>query len=195
MAVSPITKGMEKEIDRCYNAGLCGIGEIYPDGQGINIDNEKETRALKHACFERNIPLMIHTNEPVRHKYIGKNDIPLNKIERFIENNQELIIILAHWGGGLFFYESMKGIKEKFRNVFYDTAATPFLYDSRVYNVVKALGLCDKILFGSDFPLIPPLRYLDGINKSGLSIDEKELILGSNAKLLLRKKQELYHFS
>ena len=181
MSVSPNVKGLEKEIERCHDAGLCGIGELYPDGQGVNIDNEKETRTLAGACLERSLPLMLHTNEPVGHFYIGKNNIALQKIERFIENNQELRVILAHWGGGLFFYESMPELRKKFRNVFYDTAASPFLYDSRVYNAAKALGLCQKIIFGSDFPLLPPSRYFSALEESGLSPEDKQLILGGNA--------------
>jgi len=185
ISVSPNAKGAEKEIDRCFAAGLRGVGELYPDGQGFNIDNEKETRAVTGACIERNIPLILHVNEPVGHDYIGKNNIPLKKVERFVNNSQNLKIILAHWGGGILFYETMKEIKEKFRNVYYDTAASPFLYDSRVYRAAKALGLCEKILFGSDFPLLPPSRYLPAVEESGLSPEEKQLILGENAKKLL----------
>jgi predicted TIM-barrel fold metal-dependent hydrolase len=186
ISVSPNEKGAEKEIDRCFAAGLRGIGELYPDGQGFNIDNEKETRTLTGACIERNIPLILHVNEPVGHDYAGKNNIPLKKIERFVINSQNLKIILAHFGGGIFFYETMKEIKEKFHNVHYDTAAAPFLYDSRIYGAVKALGLCEKILFGSDFPLLPQARYLPALEESGLSAEEKRLILGANAEKLLK---------
>jgi predicted TIM-barrel fold metal-dependent hydrolase len=69
--------------------------------------------------------------------------------------------------------------------VYYDTAAAPFLYDSRVYRAAKALGLCEKILFGSDFPLLPPSRYLSALEESGLCPEEKQLILGGNASKLL----------
>jgi predicted TIM-barrel fold metal-dependent hydrolase len=186
ISVSPNAKGAEKEIERCFAAGLKGIGELYPDGQGFNLDNEKETRTLTGACIKRNIPLILHTNEPVGHDYTGKNNIPLKKIEQFVINSQNLKIILAHFGGGILFYETMKEIKEKFRNVYYDTAAAPFLYDSRIYGTVKALGLCEKILFGSDFPLLPPSRYLPAIEESGLSTKEKQLILGANAEKLLK---------
>jgi predicted TIM-barrel fold metal-dependent hydrolase len=185
ISVSPNAKGAEKEIDRCFAAGLRGIGELYPDGQGFNIDNEKETRAVTGACMERSIPLILHVNEPVGHEYIGKNNIPLKKIEQFVNNSQKLKIILAHFGGGIFFYETMKEIKEKFRNVYYDTAAVPFLYDSRVYRAAKAIGLCEKILFGSDFPLLPPSRYLSALEESGLCPEEQQLILGGNARKLL----------
>jgi uncharacterized protein len=185
ISVSPNEKGAEKEIERCFAAGLKGVGELYPDGQGFNIDNKKETRVITGACIERNIPLILHVNEPVGHDYIGKNKISLKKIEKFVVNSRNLKIILAHFGGGIIFYETMKEIKESFRDVYYDTAAAPFLYDSRIYSAIKALGLCGKILFGSDFPLLPPFRYMPGLEKSALSNEEKQLIVGENAEKLL----------
>jgi uncharacterized protein len=186
ISVSPKEKGAEKEIERCFAEGLKGVGELYPDGQGFSIDNKKETRVVTGACIERGIPLILHVNEPVGHDYIGKNKISLKRIEKFVANSQNLKIVLAHFGGGIFFYETMKEIKESFRNVYYDTAAAPFLYDSRVYGAAKALGLCEKILFGSDFPLLPPSRYMPAVEKSELSTEDKKLILGVNAENLLK---------
>jgi predicted TIM-barrel fold metal-dependent hydrolase len=183
ISVSPNAAGMEQEIERCHSAGLKGIGEIYPDGQGFAIDDEKETRTLIGVCRERNIPLIVHTNESVGHSYIGKNKIGLEKIERFIENSQGLRVVLAHWGGGLLFYEAMPELREKFRDVYYDTAVTPFLYDANIYRAALALGLAEKIIFGSDFPLLPPSRYLPPLES--LPDNERSLILGGNAQRLL----------
>jgi predicted TIM-barrel fold metal-dependent hydrolase len=183
MSVSPNNRGMETEIDRCFSAGLKGIGELYPDGQGFNIDEEKETRALSGACFERGIPLILHVNEPVGHYYIGKNDIPLKKVEHFIENAQGVKVVLAHWGGGLFLYEAMPELREKFRNVYYDTAATPFLYSDSIYRAALALGLGEKIVFGSDYPLLPQSRYLPQLDS--LPQLDRDRILGENAEKLL----------
>jgi len=173
-----------KEAGRCYKAGLKGIGELFPAGQKIDLENKKETEALCAACKEFDFPLLLHANEPVGHSYPGKTDVPLRQFETFAANNPDLKIILAHWGGGLLFYETMREVRESFRNVYYDTAITPFLYDERIYNAAKALGLCEKILFGSDFPILPQSRYFDALEKSGLSVEEKRLILGGNAEKL-----------
>jgi len=109
----------------------------------------------------------------------------MRDIEKFILNNPELKIILAHWGGGILIYETMKEIKAGFLNVYYDTAITPYIFDERIYRAAKALGLCEKIIFGSDFPILPPSRYMKGLENSGLSEDDKDLILGINARGLL----------
>jgi len=187
--VTPV-RGREsaKEIERCARLGLAGVGELFPEGQGFDLEDKAQTKTLTGACAEFSLPLLLHTNEPVGHYYPGKTDVSLRQMETFVSDNPELKIILAHWGGGLLFYETMGEIKEKFRNVYYDTAATPFLYDSRIYSAAKALGLCDKILFGSDFPLLAPSRYLPALEESGLDQEEKKLILTENAEKMLGNK-------
>lgn len=174
------------EIERCRNNGLAGVGELFPEGQGIDLENAKETGSFTDVCRELGLPVLLHTNEPVGHFYSGKTNITLKQTETFINNNQGLDIVLAHWGGGLLFYETMSELKQKFANVYYDTSASPLLYDERIYSAAKALCLCKKILFGSDFPLLNPSRYFDGLSKSALSDEEKRQILGENARKLLR---------
>jgi predicted TIM-barrel fold metal-dependent hydrolase len=183
MSVSPNSGELEAEIDRCHRAGLRGIGEIFPEGQDFDI--EARTMTLSGICKERGLPLIIHANEPVGHDYAGKTKTSLRQFERFIENNPGLDIVLAHWGGGLMFYETMPELRKKCRNVYYDTAATPFLYDPCIYRAAAALGLTKKILLGSDFPLLPPSRYLGALTESGIPPREQELILGGNAERLL----------
>jgi len=183
--VPPGDRETETEIKRCHDAGLKGVGELFPAGQGIDLEDKKQTQSITKTCMERNIPLLLHANETVGHQYPGKTGVPLHQIEAFVNNNQGLKIVLAHWGGGICFYETMKEIQKKFRDVYYDTAITPYLYDERIYRAAKALGLCEKILFGSDFPIIPPSKYLNGIEKSGLSCEEKALLFGGNAANLL----------
>jgi len=186
--VTPLRGGeTAKEIERCSRLGLAGVGELFPEGQGFDLEDKAQMRTLAETCLEFLLPILLHANEPVGHYYPGKTEVSLRQLETFVSENGELKIILAHWGGGLLFYETMREIKEKFRNVFYDTAATPFLYDSRIYRTAKALGLCDKILFGSDFPLLAPSRYLPAIEESGLDSEEKNLILTGNAEKLLGK--------
>jgi len=184
--VPPDNSETAREIERCQNAGLAGVGELFPEGQGFDLEDKAQMRFLTEACAEFSLPLLLHANEPVGHYYPGKTDVSLRQLETFVSDNPDLKIILAHFGGGLLFYETMSEIKEKFRNVYYDTAAAPFLYDSRIYRAVKALGLCEKILFGSDFPLLAPLSYLPALEESGLNDEEKNLILGGNAERLLR---------
>lgn len=185
MSVAPDSGGLEKEIARCQDAGLRGVGELFPAGQGWDIAEAKKTAVLSAACGERGLPVLLHANEPVGHYYAGKTAVDLEQFEKFIEHSPGLNIVLAHWGGGLFFYETMPELREKCRNVYYDTAASVFLYDHRIYRAAAALGLTEKILFGSDFPLLPPSRYMTALRESGIRTEERERILGGNAAKLL----------
>ena len=63
---------------------------------------------------------------------------------------------------------------------------SPFLYDKKIYQVAKEIGILDKVLFGSDYPLIPMSRYLEEIANSGLNEEEQALVSGENARALLK---------
>jgi predicted TIM-barrel fold metal-dependent hydrolase len=173
------------EIERAHDAGLAGVGEIFPSGQRFDIADGAITRAFTGVCAERSLPILVHANEPVGHYYPGKTDTTLRQLELFVEHSPDNDIILAHWGGGLLFFEMMAEVRAKFERVYYDCAASPFLYDSRVYKATRALGLETKILFGSDYPLIPISRYITEIAGSGLTDEALELFLGGNCLRLL----------
>lgn len=185
ISVMPKSRDLEQEIDRCISLGLCGIGELFPYGQDFDIDDPQDVRDLANFSIERDLPVIIHTNEPVGHYYSGKTDTTPVKASKFAENFPDLKVVFAHWGGGLVFYELMPEIRKQNKNVYYDTAASPFLYDKSIYKVVREVGVLDKILLGSDFPLIPINRYLKEIKNSGLTPDEQSRITGENACRLL----------
>ncbi len=186
-AVNPKDKGVTYEIERCYNEGLRGIGELFPQGQSIDLSSLHHTKDMADCCQKYNMPILIHTNEPIGHNYIGKTQTPLTEIASFINNFKDQPIILAHFGGGIFIYELMKEVKESFKNVYYDTAASLFLYDKSIYNTIKTIGILDKVLFGSDFPLVSPSRYDKLIKTSGLSEEEINQIYSLNVKRLFDK--------
>ena len=48
----------------------------------------------------------------------------------------------------------MTEVKEALENVWFDTAASPFLYDASIYSTVSRIVGVDKVLLGSDYPLI-----------------------------------------
>lgn len=186
MVLDPTSDKMEKEIDRCMYLGLKGVGELFPYGQEFDITDTKQMSSLCNYCIERDLPVMIHTNEAVGHYYSGKTNTTAVEASIFAQNYPDLKIILAHWGGGLLFYELMPEIRRQNKNVYYDTAASPFLYDKKIYKVAKDIGILDKVLFGSDYPLIPMKRYLKEIAISGLNDMEQALVCGENAKDLLK---------
>ncbi len=176
MSISPNEKNIEDEILRCYECGLKGVGELFPFGQNFDIGSYEQTKRFATLCEQLNIPVIVHANEPVGHYYIGKTNTLLSSFEKFVYNYENLKIVFAHFGGGLLFYELMKEIRQKFKNVYYDTAASIFLYDKKIYDVAKSIGILDKIVFGSDFPLVSPKRYFKDFDFSVLSENTKRLL-------------------
>jgi len=103
----------------------------------------------------------------------------------FITSFPDLTIVCAHWGGGLPFYVLMPEVKQAMKNVFFDTAASPFLYNPQIYSQVTNLIGAEKVLFGSDYPLLAQTRLLQEIKATDLPREAKNLILADNARRLL----------
>ncbi|MEG0951854.1 MAG: amidohydrolase family protein, partial [Niameybacter sp.] len=177
-------KGLGQEIERCYKGGIRGIGELFPEGQHLDLENLHKTE-LKDYAKSYNLPILLHTNELVGHYYAGKTSVSLQSVEAFIRHHQDLPIILAHMGGGLIFYELMKEVRACFKNVYYDTAASIFLYDAAIYRALREMGVLDKVLFGTDYPLLPITRYESSL--VDLTDGEKQAVLGGNAQRLFEQ--------
>ncbi|HLX39643.1 MAG TPA: amidohydrolase family protein, partial [Ktedonobacteraceae bacterium] len=103
----------------------------------------------------------------------------------FLTAFPEVRFIAAHWGGGLPFYSLMPEIQRVTTNVWYDTAATPYLYRNTIVPAVAQIAGADRILFASDYGLLRQQRVIDYIRQSGLSAGGIEMVLGGNAKALL----------
>lgn len=175
-------KGM-KEAARCLEMGLKGIGEIaLYHARGSLFSGF--FMSLAELLVWHGVPLVLHVTESVGHVYPGKDRTDLEELYRWILAHQELDLVLAHWGGGILFYELMPEVRKAFKKVRYDTAASPFLYTPEIYKVaVEILGL-EKVMFGSDFPLIKPGRYIKELEALGLPKKAMKGILGDNAARL-----------
>ena len=173
------------EIERCVAAGIRGVGEM---GFYTRRMTEKDIAGMSPICEAIKgcgIPLLLHVNETVGHAYPGKGDTDLQQIYRFVCAFSDMTLILAHWGGGLFFYEMMPSVARMTRHVYYDTAASPFLYRREIYKVAHEIIGPDRIVFGSDYPLINPERYVREISSAGLERSAVEKLLGENMRDLL----------
>ena len=177
--------GAAAEVERCLDGGLSGVGELAFYQGGFEPETLDRLEPIMDLCKQRDVPVMIHTNEPVGHLYPGKTPNTLAEIYALIKRFPENKVILAHWGGGIFFYMLMKKeVSEALANVYFDTAASPFLYSPQIYPAAASIAGAEKILWGTDFPLIKPDRYFRDIAASDLGEAEKERLLGANAARL-----------
>jgi predicted TIM-barrel fold metal-dependent hydrolase len=185
-AVQPQSpEGAAAEIERCARAGLKGIGEMRPDIQLLDLTDEMLMAPFVEALRKHKLILLTHASEPVGHDYHGKGAITPDVLYPFITSFPDLTIVCAHWGGGLPFYALMPEVKKAMANVFFDTAASPLLYTPEIYNHVIPLVGADKILFGSDYPLLEQGRLIEEIKALKLGEEAENLILSGNARGLL----------
>ena len=161
------------EVERCARMGLRGVGELHPDTQGFYLGDADTMRPILEVAEEYGLVITTHSSEPVGHAYPGKGRTTPDVLMRFIENARafpNVKIVCAHWGGGLPFYALMPEVREALANVWFDTAASPFLYDAGVFRAVSELVGADKILPGSDFPLMRFSRIRGEIRRAGVRL-------------------------
>jgi len=177
--MDPLSREALDEAERVLSNGALGLGELAR----YHNDPGDEMVPLADLCAEADKPMMLHTNEPVGHVYPGKSPMTLRGLYDLIRACPKTRFQLAHLGGGIFFYELLKqeaaGV---LKNCVFDIAAAPFLYQPDVYNVFIQTAGADRLLYGSDFPLLRLKRYKKDMDKAGLDDKVKEKILGLNAK-------------
>jgi predicted TIM-barrel fold metal-dependent hydrolase len=184
--LNPAHPEAAREVERCIQGGLKGVGELAFYQSGFDDRTLDALSPVMALCEEKGLPVLIHTNEPVGHLYPGKAPMTLLEIYRMVQRFPRNTLILAHWGGGLFFYHLMKNeVKDALKRVYVDTAASPYLYDIAIYPIAGAAFGCDRILMGSDFPLLKPARYIRDMKKAGVSEDALLAISGGNAVKVL----------
>ncbi len=172
------------EIERCAASGLKGVGELHPDTQGFDIADKTVMEPLMETASRLGLPVLVHASEPVGHQYPGKGQTTPGKLYKFIESFPSNVIICAHWGGGLPFYALMPEVPKVLENVYFDTAASPFLYRPDVFAAVIGLVGANKILFATDYPLIRARRLLGQVEEACLEPEYQESVLSGNAARL-----------
>jgi len=174
-----------KELERCIRGGAKGFGELRLDTQLPENGWLAIIRPFAEMIIQKNLFMLVHSSDPIGHAHPGKGEVTPDLLYALATTFPELKIICAHWGGGLPFYALMPEVKRALKNVYFDSAASPFIYTSEIYRQVVQLVGADKILFGSDYPLIPQRRFLKEIAALDLPEATKKKILSGNAKKLL----------
>lgn len=183
--VNPRASGVKAELERCQEAGLQGVGELLATGQNFDLKNVDHLSSVASFCRRNNWPLLVHLNEPIGHDYQGKTDDSLEEGMALAQNFPEVSFIFAHLGGGLCFYELMPEVRKTLKNVYYDTAALPFLYNDCVYDTLQTVDVLNKVILATDYPLLKVKKYWPALEKSDLEQDEIKKICGQNLVRLL----------
>jgi len=174
-----------QEVERCAASGLRGLGELMPDGQEYRLDDEKVMAPIVEAAQALDLILLTHCSEPVGHLYPGKGTVTPDEVIRFARLFPNVTLVCAHWGGGTIFYELMPEVANVMRNVYYDTAASPYLYQDDIF-ALAARWAPGKVLFATDFPLVSPARLIARVEAARMPTATCRRILGGNAWRVLK---------
>lgn len=138
-----------QELRRAAAEGLVGLGELSPHSQGYSMEDPVLHEALQLAG-ELRWPVNFHVTDPSSAEYPGRVATPLADFIRLAERHPQVNFILAHWGGLLPLHEADALIPA---NIYYDTAATPLIYNATVWLRCLKKIPAERVLFGSDYPL------------------------------------------
>ena len=124
---------------------------------------------LYAACVELDVPFCTqvgHTG-PLRPSEVGR---PIPYIDQVAIDFPELTIVGGHIGYP--WTEEMIAVCRKHENVYIDTSAyTAKRYPSELVAYMKTNSGRRKVLFGSNYPMIPPEKALADLD--GLELDEE----------------------
>ena len=136
-------------------------------------------------------PVTYHVTEPVGHEYAGRIPTPFEDFLWLVRRVFRAKNYSCSCPGGLFpFYELNPKIKTELKNVYYDLAACPLIYEPSLYRKLIQVVGPEKILWGTDYPLriFPKVQKKPDFltfknfveNEAKLNNSEKEAIFGKN---------------
>ena len=179
-SVHPDSPDVFEELQRLKDAGIKGI-KLHPDYQLFFTDDKKMVPIYERIA-ELGFITIFHAGVDV-----GYFDPVHNTPERMakaLEHFGDAPVVAAHWGGYMQWNDVEKYLVGK--NIYLDTA---FSYGrmpkDHAKRIISAHG-AERILFGSDMPWSGTdneMRFIDSLD---LTDDEKEKVLGGNAKRLLK---------
>jgi uncharacterized protein len=156
--------------------GLCGL-RMLPWLWGLP-PNDRRYYPLYAECVELGIPFCTqvgHTG-PLRSSETGR---PIPYLDDVALDFPELVIVAGHIGYP--WTEEMVALARKYPNVYIDTSAyTPKRYPPELVRYLQGSGR-NKVLFGTNYPMILPQQALASLDTLGLTDETKELFLSKNA--------------
>ena len=179
-----------REVERCAEElGLLGL-KFHPQQQQF-YPNDRRFYPIYEAAQQHGLVVLFHTGttgvgvgQPggggIKLKYAR----PIPYIDDVAADFPELTIIMAHpsfpWQD-----EQLAMLVHK-PNVYMDLSGwSPKYFSPLLVQYAKTL-IQDKVMFGSDYPVISPERWLNDFDALGFDDAVKQKILFDNAKKLLK---------
>ncbi len=191
----PDYEDWHEELSRAARMGLKGI-KIHPPYQGVDIDDIRYLRIIDRAA---QLGLTVITHAGLDVGLPGVDRCRPSMCRNVIEQIGEFPFILAHMGGwrcweevpeqlagtGVYLDTSFsEGSLDAFPDGYWTGDGLLMLGEEEFLGLIRTFG-ADQILFGTDSPWADQKKCLDRVRALPLTEEEKEKILGGNAKKLL----------
>lgn len=167
----------EAEIARAEAMGLRGI-KLHPDTQQVDMDDPRLMRIYEIA--EGRLPMVIHCGD-YRYDYSHPR-----RMKRILQAFPNLVVDAAHFGGWSVFDLALEYLKDA--DCFFDMSSSlAMLGGERTKELCRIYG-CDRILFGSDYPMWSPAEEFEIFTNLGFTESELEDMLYNNALRFLGER-------
>lgn len=188
-------KAAVRELERCHRLGFRGL-KVQPITQAFPL-NDRRFYPLWEACSSLGMPVMVHTGTTAigagSHGGRGlhlKYGQPVPALDDVAADFPELRLVAAHfawpWHLDLLAVARHKG------NVYVDLSGWAPKYIPREVLQYANSVIPDKFLFGSDYPLLSPDRWLEEFDRLDLKDQVRPKILYENACRLLDLDPSLF---
>ena len=162
------------ELERVKARGAKGI-KMHPDFQRYYLDDPHAVEIYR-VCAELGLPVLFHVGDK-RYDYSS----PL-RTRRVAEKLPELKIIAAHMCGYSVWDEAEKYLIGT--DVYTETSdALDNMEPERLVDMIRRHGV-DKVMFGSDYPIISPEDEYERTSRIPLTEEEKRKVFTENAEKL-----------
>lgn len=193
-AIHPDNANYKELINFLEANNIKGI-KLHPVYQDTAVDDIKNLRIIEYAN-EHGLAVTIHAGYDIG--FPGNELSDVKRIRRMIDLVKPTKLILAHMGGWMQ-WDDVENYIIGLPGIYLDTAFTidevilpdgktaknpSGLSKERLVKIARTHGV-SRILFGTDSPWGSQNASIDNICKCAFTEQEKSLILGENARLLL----------
>lgn len=169
-----------RALERWLDTGLFVGLKIKPEWQGFELDDLQLLAPFLECLRERGKLLMVHVAHPYQRP---AGDHP-HQLHRLLDEYRDLSVVATHLGGLYGFYYLHEPFRERFTNLYFDTAFATFPAIARAYLDILPRG---RLLFGSDHPFLDQKDLLQRLEDMELDREEYERVAFGGARRLLEK--------
>ena len=190
-SVDPHKKSAVKDLEYAIrDLNLRGL-KLHPQVQAFE-PNDRAYYPLYSKCVELGVPVTFHTGSTYWGAGLeGGGGVKLRFSDPMLLDDvaadfPELKLIMAHPGWP--WQDEQLAVATHKNNVYVDLSGWSPKYFQPLLITYMTKMIPQKFLFGTDYPMLSPQRWLQDFETLGVSPEIKAMILRDNAKNLLKLK-------